>query len=131
MLKLGEKMAQIYDLRNLAIKYHIDIFRLVNNAMSKGLPIESFKIKESDLEKLSLLELIPRDDKVAINEYKYDEVQRELKLLEPDIQNLQQELKKFSGKIQTTEELEKLIMHKEALLKQASVYNQYRNGRIK
>ena len=116
------------DLRNIAIRYHIDLFRLINKAVKIGLDIRDFSLSESKLEEVVTIEDISKEDKLAINRFKHDDIRKKLDSLNKNIQRYEKELKTESEKEEVREKLDILYSERDSLSKLLVTYSQY-NGR--
>ncbi|AJF62910.1 MAG: hypothetical protein QT11_C0001G0774 [archaeon GW2011_AR20] len=115
------------DLRDIALRYHIDLFRLTNKAIKIGLDIKDFSLSEDKLEGLVTIEDIPQNDKIAVNRFKHDDTKRRLDEINTEVSRYEKELKAESEKDEVREKLNLLYSERNSLSKQLVSYSQY-NG---
>ena len=115
------------DLRDIALRYHIDLFRLTNKAIKIGLDIKDFSLSEDKLEGFVTIEDIPQNDKIAVNRFKHDDTKRRLDEINTEVSRYEKELKAESEKDEVREKLNLLYSERNSLSKQLVSYSQY-NG---
>src|SRR3989344_3778216 len=113
------------DLRDIALRYHIDLFRLTNKAIKIGLDIKDFSLSEDKLEGLVTIEDIPQNDKIAVNRFKHDDTKRRLDEINTEVSRYEKELKAESEKDEVREKLNLLYSERNSLSKQLVSYSQY------
>ena len=123
-------MADEYiDLRQIALKYHVDIFGLMLKAGSRKVQIiDGYLIQNSDLEKLTLYEEIT-NEKGKIT-YKKEDANRRLNDVVNEITQCKKEIAEQgkSGQAQLIEKLSELESMKKRIERELSGLSIYTNG---
>ena len=117
------------DLRNVALRYRVDIAKLVNKALTKGIHIDNLIMQANDFEKLDLIELM--DDKAGITAYKHDDATARLRTVNADIARYEAELKASAEKEEVRETLSKLYSSRNSINRELSNLKYSGNGSIR